>query len=343
VSRATIQPCRYRRGKTTSPPTVAPRSGDPPRFLTPGCALDGLDDLDDGADLDDEGELDGVDGLDIGEEELAVVASNGMSLNGMSLNGMSLNGMSLNGMSLNGMSLNGMSLNGSQIRGTTSTGQALSGTGLVGAKMNGQLATGATLSLRIDSATALTGSNTDVWAYGMSYLSGSSWLPLCGTSGGVPVLAIPLQGTWNYGSGVTGGGSWTSSATSFTLGCRGAALAKCVELGYKPWVTRNGTLLRNHHQACTRSIRADYCGNGRSYTADGTQINIYDNVGLQADAAAWPVDAEWTPAGSRCVHSARAWPTQQTLPQCQLTKTSACGTWTSGALIINEYQKPPKS
>jgi hypothetical protein len=293
-----------------------------------------LDDLE----LDEAEDLD----FDVGEEELELLSTNGMSLNGMSLNGMSLNGMSLNGMSLNGMSLNGMSLNGSQIRGTTSTGQAISGTGLVGAKMNGQLATGGTLQLRIDSAAALTGANTDVWAYRISYLSGSSWLPLCGTSGGTPVLAVPLAGTWNYGIGVTGGGAWTASATSFTLACRGAALAKCVELGYKPWVTRNGTLLRNHHQACTRAIRADYCGNGRSYTVDGTQINIYDNVGLQADAATWGVDAEWTPGGSRCVHSARAFPTTGTNPQCALTKTQTCGTFTNGTLIVNEYKPPPK-
>jgi hypothetical protein len=196
------------------------------------------------------------------------------------------------------------------------------------------------VTVRLDSATPLTGSNADVWAYGVSYLSGSTWLPMCGTAGGVPVLAIPLGGTWNNGSGVFGGGAWSSSSASFTLACRGAALAKCVELGYKPWVTRNGTLLRNHHQACTRAIRADYCGNGRSYTADGTVINIYDAIGLQADATAWPLDAAWTASGAQCLHTTRAWSTRQTVPSCLLLKTVTCGVLGGGALITTEYQKP---
>jgi hypothetical protein len=290
--------------------------------------------------LDDSGDPDGLDDLEgeeVGEEEFEVIGDNGMSLNGMSLNGMSLNGMSLNGMSLNGMSLNGMNLNGSQLRGTDASGQPISGAGVAGVMLNGQLAGGGTMSLRIDSASTLAAPHTDVWTYGVSYLSGSAWLPLCGTSAGVPVPAVPLAGTWNQGSGVWGGGSWTSSSSSFTLACRGGALAKCVELGYKPWVTRNGTLLRSHHQACTRAIRADYCGNGRSYTAEGTQINIYDSKGIQADEASWPVDAEWSTSGARCVHHTRAWSTQQKLPACWLSRRSSCGTWYYGALIINEY------
>jgi hypothetical protein len=295
--------------------------------------------FDEGSVSDD---FDGDDGDEIiGETQQNVIAGNGMSLNGMSLNGMSLNGMSLNGMSLNGTSLSGVTVSGSELSGTNSTGQRLTGTGLVGAQMNGQLASGGTLKLRIDSALTLAAPNTDVWAYGVSYQSGTSWLPLCGTSGGAQVLAIPLTGTWNYGSNVTGGGSWTNSSTAFTLGCRGAALAKCVELGYKPWRTLGSTALRNHHQACTRAIRADYCGNGKSYTADGTQINIYDNVGLQADASAsWPIDAEWVPTGARCIHNARSWASGQGIPACLLLKSlGICGKFTSGTLIINEYRK----
>jgi hypothetical protein len=151
-----------------------------------------------------------------------------MSLNGMSLNGMSLNGMSLNGMSLNGMSLNGMSLNGSQLTGFAADGQPISGAQLVGATMRGELDGGGTLAIRIDSAATLAAPNADVWAYGVSFAQpDGSWAPLCGSSS---VLAVALAGTWNYESGVTGGGSWSASATSFTLGCRGAALAKCVVL-----------------------------------------------------------------------------------------------------------------
>ncbi|HTE50868.1 MAG TPA: ADYC domain-containing protein, partial [Kofleriaceae bacterium] len=228
--------------------------------------------------------------------------------------------------------------NGSQLTGTRN-GQPVSGAAVVGVTMNGLLSTGATLPMRIDLATLLPAPNNDVWAYGVSYQSGASWLPLCGSSGGKPILAVPLQGTWNYGSGVTGGGAWTTSATAFTLGCRGAALAKCVELGYKPWKTVGGVLLRDHHQACTRAIRADYCGNGKSYTADGTLINIYDNKGVQADAAPWPVDAEWLTTGSRCIHATRAWKAGQGVPTCWASKLlPVCGLFAGGTLIIDEYK-----
>ena len=112
---------------------------------------------------------------------------------------------------------------------------------------------------------------------------------------------MPLSGTWNLGSGVVGGGSWTNSSTTFTFGCRGAALAKCVELGYKPWKIVNGVSLRNHHQACVRMIRADYCGDGKPWTQDGTPINVYDSLNIQTDAATYKLDAEWT-AGRRALH-----------------------------------------
>jgi hypothetical protein len=286
-----------------------------------------------------------VDG-DAGEDEIGQsshesISLNGMSLNGMSLNGMSLNGMSLNGMSLNGMSLNGMSLNGSELSGVRTDGQPLSGEALVGTVMKGTLSNGAILGLRVDSAVTLPFPNDDVWAYAVSYaVAGGTWEPMCGTRDGEPVLAIPLTGTWDYRSGVTGGGSWSPSSSSFTLGCRGTALAKCVELGYKPWQTVQGVLLRDHHQACTRMIRADYCGNGKSWTFDGTQINVYDSVGLQADAStAMQVDAEWLPTGARCIHEARALQGKPTCPG--MKKEPRCGTFTKGALLIDEYKLPP--
>ena len=51
-----------------------------------------------------------------------------------------------------------------------------------------------------------------------------------------------------------------------------------MELGYKPWKTVGGVSLRDHHQTCTRVLRADYCGNGVSHTQDGTLINIWDTL-----------------------------------------------------------------
>src|SRR6266545_1393343 len=262
---------------------------------------------------------------------------NGVNLNGRSLNGRSLNGVSLNGVSLNGRSLNGVSLNGSQITGFDADGHPLSGTDLVGAQMNGGLDNGGTLVVRVDSAATLPAPNADVWAYGLSYAQDDgTWSPLCVVDG-APVLAVPLTGTWNLQSGVSGGGSWTASATSFTVGCRGAALAKCVELGYKPWQTAGGTPLRNHHQACTRMIRADYCGDGMPWTRDGTPINLYDNIGIQLDAESWRIDGEWLPGGARCIEKLRDF--QDGKPSCWELKKGECGTFDNGALLISEYNK----
>ncbi|MBD1835157.1 hypothetical protein H6F61_21310 [Cyanobacteria bacterium FACHB-472] len=87
--------------------------------------------------------------------------------------------------------------------------------------------------------------------------------------------AIPLTGSWDET------GAHTESSNVITFGCTSGVLAKCVRMGYKPWKTVKGTSLRDYHQACTRMARADYCGNGKSHTRDGTPINIYDKLGIQ--------------------------------------------------------------
>ncbi len=278
------------------------------------------------------------------DEQVGDSQHEGMSINGMSINGMSINGMSINGMSINGMSINGMSINGGELSGVRSDGQPVAGGALVGATLNGTLSNGGSLAVRIDSATRLSGANNDVWAYGVSYAQGGGWVPLCGTSGGAPVLAVPLAGTWDLGVGPKGG-SWSPSSTSFTFACRGAALAKCVELGYKPWQTAGGVSMRDHHQACTRMLRADYCGNGQPGTINGWQINLYDNVGVQADTEGgneWVFEARWSPSGAMCVGEYRLLElvVSGAVPTCALDKiTASCETsgFAGGALLRSEY------
>ena len=247
-------------------------------------------------------------------------------------------------MSLNGMSLNGMSLNGSELAGVTAGGQVVSGTGLVGATLNGVVSNGASLPMRVDAAATLPAPNADVWAYAVSYrVDDGVWRPLCGTSAGEPVLAVPLAGSWDYGVGPAGG-SWTASSSSFTLACRGTALSKCVELGYKPWQTVGGVSLRDHHQTCTRVLRADYCGNGQPGTFNGWQINLHDPIGVQADTEngpTWVFEAEWSPSGALCVDEYRALElvVGGDVPTCALEKLSdTCGegSFSAGALMRSE-------
>ncbi|MEJ7730607.1 MAG: ADYC domain-containing protein [Polyangiaceae bacterium] len=301
-----------------------------------GCVLD-----------TDAGE--GDDAVEVDEATEAVVSANGTSLNGTSLNGTSLNGTSLNGQSLNGTSLNGTSLNGTSLNGVTLNATNFSGTlngqpvsNWVGAKFTATLSGGSTVAVRIDSKTTLAAPNTDVSAYGVSYQTSTGWAPLCGVS---TTLAIPINGTFNNGSGVVGGGSFTPSTTAFTFACRATAIAKCVELGYKPWKTVGGTLLQNHMVACTRLLRADFCGDGKSWTVDGTQINLYDDKGIQTDTVAWLIEAEWNQNGAIRVNTSKE--TRWSLnagkpPACYTAKVDKTNTgkltnFATGTLLMNEY------
>src|SRR5262249_52952547 len=83
---------------------------------------------------------------------------------------------------------------------------------------------------------------------------------------------------------------------AFSLTCTSGAQGKCVRFGYKPWKQApDGTSLWDHHQACTRLLRADYCGDGTAHTRDGTMVDLYDRYAIQAEeplpgmsfAAAW--------------------------------------------------------
>jgi hypothetical protein len=279
------------------------------------------------------------------------ISLNGISLNGISLNGISLNGISLNGISLNGISLNGVSLNGSQLVGVTSNGPgtAVSGSQLTGASMSGFLSDGSTLPMRIDAVSRGAESNADVWFYDVSYRSDDAWLPLCGEdANGDPIAAVALAGTWDYSEGTSTGGSWTPSGTSFTFGCRLTALAKCVEMGYKPWASEDGTSLRKYHQACTRLLRADYCGDGTPWTVNGRKVDLYDGIGVQQMTRPfWLFEAEWDDGGANCVSSQRVIDLHNllgTVSPCILSRVSlTCGFrshFQSGTLLMNRYQAP---
>jgi hypothetical protein len=214
--------------------------------------------------------------------------------------------------------------------------------------MVGVLSNGARLPMRIDDVNQETAPNNDVTLYKVSYQGTSgAWYPLCGKdSTGAPIGAIALSGTWDYSQGTATGGSWTASSTLFTFGCRTTALGKCVELGYKPWVVDNGVTLQRHHQACTRMIRADYCGDGTPWTVNGRKINVYDAVGVQTDTQGWAFEAEWTDKGARCVSTMRVIDLQNVIgivATCVKLRTLPllCGMksdFNRGVLLMNEYQ-----
>ena len=276
---------------------------------------------------------------------------NGVHLNGVHLNGVHLNGVHLNGVHLNGVHLNGVHLNGSLLTGVADDGAVVSGEGLVGALLVGQLDTGDSLSLRIESVSFADNDERDPVSYVVSYKPGEEeWRPLCADAEGTPMAAFAVPGVWSYEEGVPGGGAHTDSDTLFTFACIDAAIGKCIDFGYKPWSTVDlcdaqscwPISLAPHHQACTRLLRADYCGDGRSHTTDGRRVNLYDDVGVERDTNRWAFEAEWNADGAVCMSDRRD--LEDTVPPCMSALTRAsCGAhkrkFAEGTLLLSEFAR----
>lgn len=257
---------------------------------------------------------------------LAVGARAARALNGIEMNGVEMNGVSLNDVTLGGTSLTSVHLDGSTLIGARRDGTVVTGADFVGARLKGWTVSGAKVHVRIDGYSQA----GDVSSYAASFAyddEDNQWQPVC-TSGGE---AIPLNGTWNAD------GSKTSSDAVVTFACPGGALAKCINFGYAPWQSQDGTSLEPYHQACTRAIRADYCGDGTSYTQDGNQLNLYDAVGAQADAIAWTPEAEWNEGGATCISGLA---TRATVPvTCEAQKLDPlCGASgpSAGSVLVTE-------
>ncbi len=196
---------------------------------------------------------------------------------------------------LGGEELSGFSLTGSLLGGSRADKSWVAGAGLAGAELRGQAEDGTPVHLRVAHVSTSATPSPDVVRYVLDVKTQAGWAPLC--------TAIPVSGRWDQREGVAGGGAKIADATYFTFACNGYAIGKCVEMGYRPWAVRGGVPLSRHHQACVRMVRADYCGTGRSYTLDGTNINVYDGLGIQSDDFGWQMEAEWDERGARRMHT----------------------------------------
>ena len=151
----------------------------------------------------------------------------------------------------------------------------------------------------------------DILVYDLEYreLNSTLWRPYCGPS---QAGAVPLLNSWDVATG-----DRIDDPSAVTFGCTNAVLAKCALWGYRPWATKTvcegkgkkkkckEVSLQDHHQACTRMARADYCGDGTSATVDGTAIDVWDNLDIQTQFTDWEVEAEWSPEGATCVNFVR--------------------------------------
>ncbi len=246
----------------------------------------------------------------------------GRDLNGRSLNGQDLTGHGVLGLSLTNVRLGKKKLVDVTLDDTTFHGSKRKGREFVGATFDAVLEDGSVLPVRIDAIHEPARNEAVVTRYTVSYETEKEWKPFCGTNAaGTPIRAVPLSGRWDYREGVRGGGAHIDDPEAFTFACDGYALEKCVALGYQPWLDVReckkkscpSIPMASLHQACTRAIRADYCGDGVSYTDDGTLIDIADGYGIRTTSPGWPFEAAWNADGARCATrlrvSARGTPT----------------------------------
>jgi hypothetical protein len=166
------------------------------------------------------------------------------------------------------------------------------------------------------------------------------WLPSDGGASFVELYALPgeVQDAGVYNSGVL---PWPYPhpvpSKSVTLACAithpyppATAAAEWSDLGalgkclhwpidsdggvgkiYYSFLDGAAGVAAKRFMACVRAVRADYCGDGVTYTTDGTKIYLAD----MPDGGVWSVDhnhdaglkleATWDERGAVCLHHAR--------------------------------------
>jgi hypothetical protein len=172
----------------------------------------------------------------------------------------------------------------------------------VGAVLEARDEQGRPLRFRIDAvAPDADDRDGEIFLYTVSFqpatAKNGSWRPYCSPDKKGRRTAIPLAGSWDAS------GAWSAGDGALTFACTSGAIGKCVRFGYKPWKTVEGRSLADYHAACVRMIRADYCGDGRPHTRNGTWVDIYDTLGIQSrvpdeTARAVLLEAGWSPQGA---------------------------------------------
>jgi hypothetical protein len=91
--------------------------------------------------------------------------------------------------------------------------------------------------------------------------------------------------------------------TGVDLTCTSGAEGKCILMGYRPWDDRADVPMQELHAACVHMMRADYGGDNRPATRDGTLVDVYDRFGIQKPDTVDPLpfEAAWSKDGAVCV------------------------------------------
>jgi hypothetical protein len=205
-----------------------------------------------------------------------------------------------------GAAIRSVSVVGTEFRVTLADGRLLGQPELVGAVLSIGDGVGGHRAVRIDrvlkDAKDPTGEIT-LYEVSEQDRTTGAWANLCQPDPDGQRLAFPMAGVW-----AKDGTHLAAPDGRFSITCTGGAQGKCVRFGYKPWRTlADGQSLAPYYQACVRLVRADYCGNGVGHTRNGTPIDIFDRIGIQADEVApgMTLEAVWGPEGALCVRHPR--------------------------------------
>jgi len=233
-------------------------------------------------------------------------ATNRTYSNSGTINAVTYQGVKFAGASIGGVAIVGVTIVDGKLVGTRQSDNVqISGSSLKNARMKGRYSDSAEVDIRIDDVVHDNVYDVD-WNYAsVSFDSGSTWKPYC--KNGEPVL--PVMNRWSVTN------SRVSDPSVFTLACDMGALAKCVKWGYNPQRSKQECDGAGHckqqslddwHEACTRLVTADYCGDGIPHTRNGTPIDIYDNLNIQTRSGTLRgVEADWTTDGARCIRQTR--------------------------------------
>lgn len=194
---------------------------------------------------------------------------------------------------------------GTQFQVVGADGERLTGRRLVGMQLNVTDRGGESSTVRIDNVLSdprdIAGDLT-LYEFSVRNKLTGFWENLCAADADGFAGGFPLGGTW------TPTGEHKASEHAFSIACTSGVRAKCVRMGYKPWKAGpDGKSLWDLHQACTRMLRADYCGNGTPHTRNGTPVEVYDSLGIQTptSGSGLSFEAVWGPNGAICVRKLR--------------------------------------
>ena len=164
---------------------------------------------------------------------------------------------------------------------------------------------GALVTIRIDSVTpSPERPSVPLHVFSVRNAATGAWTPMCEADVKGRRAGFPVAGRFDAA------GRFVKDPKAWFPVCTSGAQGKCILWGYDPWGTGpHGEDLAPYYEACLHMVRADYDGRGVAHTRNGTQIDVFDRIGVEsADSLndrAFAFEAGWAPTGAVCVAKTR--------------------------------------